>query len=299
MNLMETLKASVALEDSKLGKNMKDMNQASSIHDAKPAAGNLAAALAAAQSTMKAAPFDRTNPHFKSKYASLASVVDTIRKPLADNGLSYTQTTEIREGALILITTLRHRSGEIVTSEYPLPGMSKPQELGSALTYARRYSLSALVCIAADDDDDAEGVRKSEQMTTLPKKDSGAIYKKLQAELDATKSPADLEKWATANKARIAILPRNWCDILRLRYAEHAAAISGKKEDEIPSVTDSAFLDWIDYSLGAMVTQRALNTFWNTVIEPRIPDDAEHMEVRGDALAVFSRHEERIKAAEQ
>ncbi len=289
MNLRDTLKASVLLEDSKRERENK------------PAAANLATALAAAQSVMKAAPFDRTNPHFKSKYATLASIVDTVRKPLADNGLSYTQTMEIRGDALILVTTLRHISGETVLSEYPLPVMSKPQELGSALTYARRYSLSALVCIAADDDDDAEGARKSEQTTTLPKKDAKAIYTTLQTELDATKSPDELGKWATANKARIDVLPPDWRNILRLRYAEHAAAISGKKEDDIPDVTDSAFLEWIDYSLGAMATQRALNTFWNTAIEPRLLDGAGegYVEVKDAALEVFSRHEERIKATEQ
>lgn len=128
----------------------------------------LSAALAKAQSQMKAIPFDRTNPHFKSKYASLAAVIDTVRKPLADNGLSYTQTTHIREGGFVLVTTLRHSTGQWVASEYPLPVVSKPQEMGSALTYARRYSLSALACIAADDDDDAEGAQTSGQKTSTP-----------------------------------------------------------------------------------------------------------------------------------
>lgn len=128
----------------------------------------LAAALAKAQGIMKAAPFDKTNPHFKNRYATLASVVDTIRDPLAANGLSYTQTTELREGGLVLVTTLRHSSGQWVASEYPLPLASKPQDLGSALTYARRYSLSAIVSIAADEDDDAEGARTSGQVNTAP-----------------------------------------------------------------------------------------------------------------------------------
>src|SRR5262245_7925704 len=106
----------------------------------------LSAALAKAQAAMKAVPFDKVNPHYKSKYATLASVIETVRKPLADNGLGYTQTMEIREGGgLVLVTTLRHSSGQWIASEYPLRGTAKPQELGSELTYARRYSLSALV----------------------------------------------------------------------------------------------------------------------------------------------------------
>ena len=137
----------------------------------------LAAALAKAQGAMQNAKFDKINPHFRSKYASLAAVIDAIRKPLADNGLSYTQTTEIREGGFVLVTTLRHSSGQWVASEYPLPLAKgakddgiKPQELGSALSYARRYSLSALACISSEEDDDAEGAEKDGQTMSAPKK---------------------------------------------------------------------------------------------------------------------------------
>jgi hypothetical protein len=128
----------------------------------------LSAALAKAQAQMKAATFNKTNPHFKNRYADLAAVLDAIRKPLADNGLSVTQTTEIREGGFVLVTTLRHATGQWIASEYPLPVAAKPQELGSALTYARRYSLSAIACIAADDDDDAEGARQGGQTSSAP-----------------------------------------------------------------------------------------------------------------------------------
>lgn len=130
---------------------------------------DLSGALATAQANMKAATFNKVNPHFKNKYADLAAVLDAVRKPLADNGLSVTQTTEIREGGLVLLTTLRHKTGQWIASEYPLPSAAKPQELGSALTYARRYSLSAIACIAADEDDDAEGARADGQTATTPK----------------------------------------------------------------------------------------------------------------------------------
>lgn len=123
----------------------------------------LADALAKAQAVMKAATINKTNPHFKNRYADLAAVLEAIRKPLSDNGLSITQTTEVRDGGFVLVTTLRHSSGEWISSEYPLPVAAKPQELGSALTYARRYSLSAMACIAADEDDDAEGARQQGQ----------------------------------------------------------------------------------------------------------------------------------------
>ena len=120
----------------------------------------LAAALAKAQGVMGPAIINKQNPHFKNRYADLAAVFDAIRKPLADNGLSVTQTSELRDGMYILRTTLRHASGQWIASEYPLPLGAKPQELGSARTYGRRYELSAIVGVAADEDDDGEATRK-------------------------------------------------------------------------------------------------------------------------------------------
>ena len=128
----------------------------------------LTAAIAKAQAVMKPAPFNKVNPHFKNKYADLSSVIETVVKPLTDQGIAVTQTTEIRDGGFILVTTL-HLGGQWIASEYPLPNVSKPQELGSALTYAKRYSLAAIACVASDEDDDAEGARKDGQTATTPK----------------------------------------------------------------------------------------------------------------------------------
>jgi hypothetical protein len=127
----------------------------------------LATALAAAQGMMKAATFNRTNPHYKSKYADLAAVWDAIREPLAKNKLSVTQTMErvlvgdANHTELFLKTTLHH-GGQWVCSYYPLPNGVQPQAFGSALTYARRYSLSAIVGIASDEDDDANEAQTAE-----------------------------------------------------------------------------------------------------------------------------------------
>lgn len=121
----------------------------------------LADALAKAQGEIKNAAFNRINPHFKNRYADLAAVFDALRGPFSKNQLAVTQTTEIRDGGMILVTTVAHSSGQWFKSEYPLPSTARPQELGSALTYARRYSLSAIAGIAADDDDDAETAEKA------------------------------------------------------------------------------------------------------------------------------------------
>jgi hypothetical protein len=118
----------------------------------------LAAALVKAQAAMKPASMNKINPHFKSKYADLASIIETLRKPLTENGLSFTQTTEsgLEVSPLGLVTTLLHTSGQWLRAEYPLPANATPQQMGSALTYARRYSLSAITGTAADEDDDGD-----------------------------------------------------------------------------------------------------------------------------------------------
>ena len=125
----------------------------------------LAAALSKAQGAMENAPMNKINPHFKSKYADLASVLNAARAPLSTNGLAITQAMEIREGGLVMRTTLMHTSGQWMASEYPLPATARPQEMGSAQTYARRYSLAALICNSADEDDDAEGAETGKQKT--------------------------------------------------------------------------------------------------------------------------------------
>jgi hypothetical protein len=123
------------------------MNQSESIAD-------LAAALSKAQASITGALKDSANPFFKSKYADLASCWDACRKPLTDNGLAVIQTIEAGEARAVLVTTLCHASGEWIKSYCPiLTKDDSPQALGSAITYARRYALAAMVGLAQIDDD--------------------------------------------------------------------------------------------------------------------------------------------------
>lgn len=120
--------------------------------------GALAAALAKAQGSLKIAAKDANNPFFKSKYADLASVWEACREALAANGLSVSQ---IPEGetveAMVMTTVLLHASGQWISGRYPIkPIKSDPQGIGAAITYARRYSLAAMVGVVSDEDDDAE-----------------------------------------------------------------------------------------------------------------------------------------------
>ncbi len=128
-----------------------------------PQVEKLSEALAKAQGVMKAAVYNRVNPHFKSRYADLAAVWDAIREPLAKNGLSITQQSEPRDnGNYVLRTVMRHISGQWVASEYPIPTNLKPQELGTWKTYLRRYELSSICGIASDEDNDGEITSKVE-----------------------------------------------------------------------------------------------------------------------------------------
>jgi hypothetical protein len=115
---------------------------------------NLAKALATAQSEIKHAQKDATNPHFKSDYSTLAAIWDAARGPLTKNGLSVAQTQRFDGDMIISVTTLMHVSGETIMSELPLLLQRKDmQALGSAITYARRYQLASIVGISSDDDD--------------------------------------------------------------------------------------------------------------------------------------------------
>lgn len=114
----------------------------------------LAKALVAAQGEMKNAPLNRINPHFKSRYADLAGIRDAVTPALSKHGLAVSQATEFGENGFYLITRLMHgESGQWIESTYPLTHNPNPQAIGSQLTYARRYSLSAIAGISADDDD--------------------------------------------------------------------------------------------------------------------------------------------------
>jgi hypothetical protein len=117
--------------------------------------GELAKALAAAQGEMNAASKDATNPHFKTRYADLASIMDACRGPLAKHGLSVTQLPGRDEaGQVTLTTTLMHASGQYIGSTIGVrPAQENPQVVGSILTYLRRYTLASVVGVVSDDDD--------------------------------------------------------------------------------------------------------------------------------------------------
>ncbi len=121
----------------------------------------LSAALAAAQGAYKTAGKNALNPHFKSKYADLASLIEATREALSVNGLCFIQSPLAGEGRVIIATRLMHKSGQWIENEVSLkPAVDTPQAIGSAITYGRRYGLSAILGICADEDDDGNAASK-------------------------------------------------------------------------------------------------------------------------------------------
>lgn len=116
----------------------------------------LAPALAKFQGLVENASKDSSNPHFKSKYADLAEIINTAKAPLSECGLSLTQhPASYPDGGVIVVETLLlHSSGQWLKSELTVP-CSKwdAQGVGSAITYGRRYGSAAVLGIAQEDDD--------------------------------------------------------------------------------------------------------------------------------------------------
>lgn len=98
----------------------------------------------------------KTGTSYEFSYATLDSIIALIRKPLSDNGLSFTQNfCDGENGKLRLETTLWHTSGQWIRTDIPvIVDGNEAQAFGSAMTYAKRYALTALLGIAADEDDD-------------------------------------------------------------------------------------------------------------------------------------------------
>lgn len=116
----------------------------------------LACALSKAQGELMPAIKDSKNPFFKSNYADLSSVWTSCKEALSKNGLAIIQTMDMKDGQNVLITTLAHSSGQWMRSCLPiLNEKGNAQGMGSAITYMRRYALSAIVGVTCDEDDDA------------------------------------------------------------------------------------------------------------------------------------------------
>ena len=127
-------------------------------------------AFIAFQSDMPSVPKDGNNPHFKSKYATLGAITEATRPHLAKHGLGFMQWMSNRDGLQLIVTRIMHTSGQWMEDEgYILnPTKNDPQGMGSAVTYARRYTLGASLGIITEDDDDGNRASEPAPVKKLP-----------------------------------------------------------------------------------------------------------------------------------
>ena len=166
------------------------------------------AALAKAQAEIENPTKDATNPHFRSKYATLDAGLNIVRTCLSKHGISVTQPTRVEDGILMLETRIACQ-GQWIASEYPVCAFPvKQQEMGSCLTYSRRYSLFSLVGIAGEEDDDANAATTA---TPAPKRTSNKVSAETSAvakdaaimAISMAQSVEILESWAVDHKVEM------------------------------------------------------------------------------------------------
>lgn len=134
---------------------------------------SLWAALVAAQAEMRDPFKDASNPHFKSRFVTLKSVLDSVRPCLHKHGLVLTQHVDFDADRIWVDSRITHKSGQSTTCRVPVIVVKDrdPQAMGSAITYARRYGAAAICGVApSDDDDDGEAAAAPpRQQSAAPK----------------------------------------------------------------------------------------------------------------------------------
>lgn len=161
------------------------------------------------------------NPFFKSKYADISDVLEACQKALNDNNIVLIQPIVNKEGKNYVQTLLLHNSGEFLgcETEIKVKDNTNPQAEGSGITYARRYGLQSLLCLAADDDD---GNEANKEASKPAKNDS---QNKINAAINYLKSAKDLESLENLNKKSIKAYP----DLENNRqYVECYASLKGE-----------------------------------------------------------------------
>ena len=158
-------------------------------------------AIVKAQAAMSHAAKDAKNPHFKSAYSSLASVIDAVRPALSANNLAFVQKLHTAEHGISIETVLIHESGqELSCGVLFIPATKQDaQGFGSAISYGKRYSLQAALGIASDDDDGQSAVKSApapvKVSLDLEQVDSEMMACTTEAELQAVAK----KYWAAAN----------------------------------------------------------------------------------------------------
>ena len=222
--------------------------------------GNLGKALAKAQTQLTNVKVDSQNPHFKSKYASLTAVNETVLPILSANGIAVLQGVSSPDVKCVGVSTtfIHGESGEWWTEELFLPPTKvDPQGFGSAITYGRRYLLMAMAGVATDDDD-ANEASKPQQAQRQPQPPVIApTLPTPQAEKKATMPAVEKKEeevkpwldWKDGNAAKKAAIENGWCSNdfeAKNSLLNSLEAITGQKEQWQPSKQDEVFHHFYD-----------------------------------------------------
>lgn len=147
----------------KIDADRRDVPPGIEVTEAEERGGTVARACAAfvrAQSEFEPVTFDRENPHYKSRYASLTAILRATLPALNRNKIALTSRTRVVGEWIFVRTCLVYDGVPFVTSAWPVGKLSTPpQQLGSALTYARRYSIQSILGVAAEEDDDGNAAQ--------------------------------------------------------------------------------------------------------------------------------------------
>lgn len=191
----------------------------------------LSSALVAAQAEMKHAAINRTNPHFKSRYADLQAVIDATKPVLAKHGLTIVQLAGADGDMAKVATIALHQSGEYIGSELALkPTKADAQGMGSAITYGRRYGWAAICGISAEEDDDGNGA-SAQQPTPQPVRRETPAQEPPKVDANRVEFMAALCDWAN-------LKPTDRAKLLVAAQAVAVFAGLGKVSDNYAKATE-------------------------------------------------------------
>ena len=184
----------------------------------------VASALVKAQKEFGPALKSSSNPHFKSRYADLAACVEAVVESLNNNGIALTQRVSPSDNGVIVETVFIHESGEIINcGQLHVPASKHDaQGYGSALTYARRYSLMA-ACGIAPEDDDGNAASKRPTAPAIPTPD-------ITDHLAAIQASANSDELAKVFKDAFAACQGNQALQTKVMDAKKARLARAKKE---------------------------------------------------------------------
>lgn len=225
----------------------------------------LVEALSVAQSQIKAPIKNKTMkvPGRDSyNYADLAAVIDVIREPLGKNGLAITQLIEADDR---LETTLFHKSGQFISSSYPLGTYSRLQDLGTALTYIRRYSVIAMLSICGEDDQD--GKTCDDNPPVNPPKPACAPIRAALTPSVVTTPQSDKEIELRAHLAAANWTGKQFTAMIRAQYkAERVGALTDTQYfSALARIQNTSFAEWSPVAAEASAD-------WQDAVSERVGD---------------------------